>query len=202
MIDAGQFLAQLRQATSWEQARSGLHVLLSNVISQIGNGFDQAGIQTAGKVQAPDPVENLNVVANNGTVHAVLTHNAPVNKQVHYFVEADTNPSFSQPHVFHLGTSRSLFTALPTKDGSGATIPWVFRSYAQYPGSDPSDHTYFGTQFNPTAVTVGGTAQFTPLPSTGSGTAAANGTQGGQGFGKVLARPAIGPKRSQAPSAA
>lgn len=202
MIDASQFLAQLRQASSWESARNGLHVLLTSLVDQIGNGFNQAGIQATGKVQPPDPIENLNVVANNGTVHAVLTHNAPVNKQVNYFVEASTEPSFAQPHVFHLGTSRSLFAPLPTKDGTGATIPWVFRSYAQYPGSDPSGHTYLGTQFNPTPVTVGGTAQFTPLASTGSGTASANGTQGGLGFGKVLQRPPIGPKRSQAPSAA
>lgn len=198
MIQAGQFLTQLRQAASWEQARDGLHILLSNLVDQIGNGFKQAGIETMGKVQPPDPIENLNVVANNGTVHAVLTHNAPITKHANYFVEASTDESFSQPHVFHLGVSRTLFAPLPTKDGNGNDIPWRFRSYVQYPGSEPSGHTYFGPQHTPTIVTVGGTAQFTPLPSTGSGTAAANGQQGGQGFGIVLQRTPVGPKRSVA----
>lgn len=196
MINTAQWLNELRSATSWDQARRGLHLLLTNLTDQIGNGFQQMGVQSTGKVQPPDPIDNLNIVANNGTVHAVLTHNAPVNKQVNYFVEAATEPSFAQPHVFDLRSSRGHFFPLPNKDGNGVTIPWVFRSYAQYPGSDSSKHTYFGTQFVPTPVTVGGTAQFTPLPSTGSGTAASNGQQGGLGLGNVLSRPQIGPKRT------
>jgi hypothetical protein len=132
----------------------------------------------------------------------VITHNSPLQKNIRYFVEADTNAAFPQPHVFDLGSSRTLFAPLPNKDGSGNQLNWHFRSYAQYQGSDASEHSYFGTQFTPTPVAVGGTAQFTPLASTGSGTALANGTQGGQGLGKVLQRPAIGPKRSAAPSAA
>jgi len=196
MMDTSRFLNELGSATTWAQARRGLHLLLTNLSDQISNGFQQIGVQTTGKVQPPDPIENLNVVANNGTVHAVLTHNAQVNKQVSYFVEADTDPSFSQPHVFHLNASRTLFAPLPNKDGNGNVLPWHFRAYSQYPGSDPSSHTYFGSQFTPTVVTVGGGAQFTPLPSTGSGTAAANGTQGGLGLGNVLTRLPVGPKRT------
>jgi hypothetical protein len=196
VINASQFLAQLRQATSWDAARSGLHVLLTDLIDQIGNGFSQLGVQTSGKVQPPAPLENLSVVANNGTVHAVLTHNAPVNKTIRYFVEASANDdSFAQPHVFDLGTSRSLFTSLPNKDGNGATINWKFRAYSQYHGSDPSEALTLGGPFKPTPVNVGGSAQFTPLPSTGSGTAPANGQRAGQGLGVDFQRPAIGPKR-------
>jgi hypothetical protein len=196
MLSTSRFLNEIRSAVSWEQARRGIHLLLTNLSDQISNGFEQMGVQPTGKIQPPAPVQNLTVVANNGTVHAVITHNSPVQKNIKYFVEASANdPSFAQPHVFDLGTSRSLFTALPGKDTSGTPINYFFRSYAQYHGSDPSPHTNFGGKFTPTQVNVGGTAQFTPLASTGSGTALANGTQAGQGLGTVLQRPAPGPKR-------
>jgi hypothetical protein len=199
-LDIGQFLSQLRQAGSWESARSGLHVLLTNLVEQVDSGFKQMGIQTKGKVAPPDPPENFSVVASNGTVHAVITHNAPINKQANYFVEAATDSAFLQPHVIHLGVSRSLFTSLPTTDANSNPINWHFRAYSQYPGSDPSEKITFGPKYNPTPVTVGGTAQFTPMPSTGSGTAAPNGQQPGTGFGVNLVRNALGPKRSSATS--
>lgn len=198
MIDSTQWLNELRSATNFEQARRGLHLLLTNLVDQIGNGFQHLGVQPAGKVLPPDPLESLNVVANNGTVHAVLTHNAPLQKNIRYFVEADTTSAFMQPHVFDLGTSRTLFTNLPNKDGGGNLIPWHFRAYSQYQGSDSSKKITFGPPFNPTPVTVGGTAQFTPLASTGSGTAKADGTQGGLGLGTTLTRNALAPKRTVA----
>lgn len=198
MLDAARFLNELRQATSWESARRGLHLLLTNLTDQINSGFQQAGIQTIGKVQPPAAIQSLSVVASNGTVHAVLTHNSPINKQINYFVEAATDTSFLQPHVFDLRSSRTLFAPLPSTDNNSNPISWHFRSYAQYPGSDPSEHTYLGTQFVPTPVSVGGSAQFTPFPSTGSGTAAANGQSGGQGLGIDLERAPIGPKRNAA----
>jgi|SRR5580700_928227 hypothetical protein len=195
-LDTNRFLNSLRSAVSWEEARRGVHLLLSDLTDQISNGFKQLAVQPTGKVQPPAPVQNLNVVANSGTVHAVITHNSELRKGAHYFIEASPNdPAFGQPHVFDLGASRSLFTALPGKDSSGTNINYYFRSYVQYPGSDPAPHTNFGTKYVPTPVVVGGSAQFTPLASTGSGTGLANGTTGGVGFGTVLQRPAPGPKR-------
>jgi hypothetical protein len=176
-----------------------LALLLQNIIDGVNSTATQLNIDPNGKVSPPPSLEALNVVANNGTVHATLTHNAPINKNIRYFVEADTDPSFSKPHVFDLGTSRSLFTSLPNKNGDGDVKPWHFRSYAQYSGSDATEKTYFGDAITPTAVTVGGTAQFTPMPSTGSGTAAPDGQQPGTGLGPVQIRAEVGPKRSPAP---
>ena len=199
MIDTSRFLNEIRSAVGWEQARRGIHLLLTDLSDQISNGFQQLGVQTTGKVQPPAQIQNLNVIANGGTVHAVITHNSPVQKNIRYFVEASANdPSFGQPHVFDLGTSRTLFTSLPNKDSNSNTINYYFRAYPQYHGSDPAPHTNFGTKFAPTIVNVGGTAQFTPLASTGSGTAKANGTQGGQGLGVVQQRQQVGPKRAVA----
>ena len=200
MINTSRFLNEIRSAVGWEQARRGIHLLLTDLSDQISNGFQQLGIQTTGKVQPPPPIENLSVVANNGTVHAVITHNASIQKNIRYFIAASMNdPSFGQPgstHIFDLGASRSLFTSLPNTDGAGKTINWYFKTYPQYQGSDPAPHTNFGTKFAPTIVNVGGTAQFSPFASTGSGTGIQNGSQSSVGMGIDLQRAAVGPKRA------
>jgi hypothetical protein len=180
---SGQFLKEIKNTNPH------LGLLIEQIIDSVSGTAQQLGIDPKGRVSPPAPPEALNVIASNGSVHAVITHNAAVNKGVRYFVEADTNPAFQQPHVFDLGTSRSLFTSLPNAKTGGGTTPWHFRAYAQYNGSDATEKIYFGSKVNPTPVTVGGITTFTPFPSTGSGTAAANGEQGGQGLGVVLHRP-------------
>jgi hypothetical protein len=183
-IDQTQFLNRIREIDP------DSFLVFQNLIDGINGVAKQLGVDPTGKVSPPAAPEALNVTANNGTVQAVITHNAPVGKQSQYFIEADTNPAFPQPHVFHLGASRTLFTSLPNKDGGGNNQAWHFRAYVQDNGSDASTPTYFGSQVVPTAVTVGGNAAFTPIPSTGSGTAAPNGQQGAYGLGRVLTRPA------------
>jgi hypothetical protein len=175
--------------------------LLQSLIDNMNGMANHIGVSQAGRVAPPPILQGINVVANNGTIHAVLTHNVPINKNIRYFIEADTNAAFQQPHVFDLGTSRTLFTNLPNKDGGGNTLNWHFRAYSQYQGSNPSKPLNFGTKLTPTIVNVGGTAQFTPFASTGSGTAAGNGQQGGSGLGVVLTRPQTGQKRIIPPSA-
>ena len=132
MIDATQFLNEIRE----RDPKSFL--VFQNLIDGVNGIAKQLGVDPTGKVSPPPPPEALNVTANNGTVQAVITHNAPMSKQIQYHVEMDTNPSFPQPHVVHLVDSRSLFTSLPHKDGGGNNQSWFFRAYAQYPGSDPS----------------------------------------------------------------
>lgn len=197
-MDATQWLQEVRQATDWTTAQRGLFQLLEHIVTHSNQGFSQLGIDTAGKTSPPNPLEKLSVTANNGTVQAVLTHNAPVEKHTSYFLEASTDAAFSQPHVIALGASRSAFVPLPTTDANNSTIHWHFRAYAQRLGSDASAKTYFGDAVNPTPVTVGGNVKFTPLASTGSGTAAPNGQQAGTGLGPVQNRPEVGPKRSPA----
>lgn len=189
-LDLSAFLNQVKNSGNWQDMQRGLFQMLSQVQDHVNNGFAQLGVTTMSTAAPPDPPEQLSVVANNGTVHATITHNAPITKTLHYFVEASANdPAFQQPHVFDLGASRSLFTSLPTKDGSGDDINWMFRTYAQYHGSKPSASVNFGGKYNPTPVVVGGSAAFTPLASTGSGTAPANGQAAAQGLGNDYSRP-------------
>lgn len=189
-LDLSGFLAQIKNASNWQDVGRGMFQMLNQIQDHVNNGFAQLGVTTMATAAPPDPPENFSVVASNGTVHATITHNAPITRTLHYFVEASANdPSFAQPHVFDLGASRSLFTSLPSKDGNGDDINWMFRTYAQYHGSKASAPVNFGTKYNPTPVVVGGSAAFTPLASTGSGTAAANGQQSGSGLGPNYQRP-------------
>jgi hypothetical protein len=117
-------------------------------------------------------------------VHVTLSDYSERSRSLHYFVEADTDPAFPNPHGFQLGASRGLFVNLPAKDDNANAQSWYFRGYSMYPGSAKrSNHVIFGGAAAPEAVSVGGTTELTPLTSTGMGTASATGQQGGQGFG-------------------
>lgn len=195
-LDLSAFLAEIKNAADWPTAQRGMFQMMEQIERHVNNGFQQIGISTAEKVSAPDPPEKLDVTSDNGTVHAVITHNATIQKNINYFVEASANdPSFKQPHVFPLGPSRTMFKTLPTKDGNGDDINWHFRTYAQYHGSPASDPVNFGEKYNPTPVVVGGATQFTPIKSTGSGTAPANGQLAGQGLGTDFQRGPVGTNR-------
>lgn len=163
---------------------------LQSGVNDLGNNLAADPTQTK---DPPPPVQELNIKASNGDVHAVITDNSQVQRGVHYFVEYSSEPNFLQPHVIHLGTSRSAAPfRLPAMDDNGNPQTFFFRAYSQYPGSHPGKPIYFGGVV-PTAVTPGGTTQLTLIPSTGSGTAQATGQQGGSGFGRVLYRPPLSP---------
>lgn len=173
---------------------------LSDAFRKVQQGVNGLGqniaVDPTHTLAAPPTIQQLQVKTNGtGLVHAVITDNNQIQKNLHYFVEYDTNPAFPQPHVKQLGASRTMEPiTLPGNDDHGNPQKFYFRAYSQYQGSHPGQVVHFGGD-TPMAVSPGGAQQMTLLPSTGSGTAQATGEQGGSGFGKVLFRPAIGPKR-------
>jgi len=176
---------------------------LARALSSIQTGLNNIGqnlaVDPTGTLPAPPPVNQLQVKTNGtGMVHAVITDNSAIQKHLNYFIEYDTSPSFPQPHVAHLGASRTMSPImLPALDDAGKPQSFYFRAYSQYHGGNPGPAIAFGGNV-PTAVNPGGTQQLTLLPSTGSGTAQATGQQGGQGFGVNLFRPSsanLGQKR-------
>lgn len=165
------------------------------VVPAIENLGQNVGAQPNGFVPAPTAPEGV-TVNQQGTEHIQVTiqHAAPVNKGIEYFSEIATDPAFTQPRIEHHGASRSpcqpIF--LPTNDAGGTQHKYYLRVYAQQPGSPPSPpFVYPG---NP--ITMTGTTNADHTPSTGSGTAAPNGTQGGWGWGKTLLRQPVTAKRS------
>jgi hypothetical protein len=179
----------------------GFGQYLDDLVGKIERGVNNLGqnigADPTGMVAPPPTIQQLNVKTNgSGLVHAVITDNNPIQKNLHYFVEYDTDPSFRQPHVVHLGASRTMNPlTLPAMDDNGNPQQFYFRAYSQYQGSHPGEVVHFGGDV-PSAINPGGTQQMSLIPSTGSGTAQPTGQQGGSGFGKVLFRPAPGPKRT------
>jgi len=195
MLDTSQFLNEIRNRDPH------LGLLLQQLFDGVDGLSNQANINPTGKVAPPDPIAAINVAAGTDHLHVTLMDNSEVRKGTRYFVEWSVNdPYFLNPHVEDLGASREKVLALPAKDGTGTQIQYFVKAYPQLPGSDPQPkHTFWGTRFAPTPVTLSGSSQLALLPSTGSGTGKPDGSQSGSGLGVVLQRPPTGPKRSPAP---
>lgn len=195
MLDSSQFLKQIKNKDPH------LGMFLETWFDQVNVALSQAGVDIKGKQQPPPPLAGLNVSSGSDHVHVTINDPSAIKKSLRYFVEWSANdPTFAQPHIEDLGASRGKVLPLPAKNGSGGAQTYYFRAYSQYPGSDPqSKHQYFGAKGNPTAVTLTGSSTLNLLPSPGSGTGRADGTQGGAGLGPVLARQVPGPKRSPQP---
>jgi hypothetical protein len=184
-----------RELAYWQSENPLQANLIRRIIRGVTQTATNAGVSPVGQADAPPTIGSVNVKANVETVHVTISDAAPIRKGINYFVEADTDPNFTAPHVEDLGSSRGKFFTLPSKTDSGDAQPWYFRGYSQYPGSPPSRPVYFGG-LSPTSITLTGSTQLTPLNSTGSGTASPSGQQGGSGFGIVPVRPQQGPKRN------
>lgn len=202
-----------RELSIVEQKDPMLGALLRRVMNGVNTLSTNSGVSATGEVAAPKPPDSVNVSTSNEMMHISISHGGQLNRNVRYFSEIDTDPSFPRPLVVDHGTSRtshpipmpsgtanpSFNPANPVGPSNQPCIPtkYFVRSYAQYPGAQPSAPTPFGgkaataVQMQGLATTSGVISQFTPtnlLPSTGSGTASNSGQQGGQGLGKVQKR--------------
>lgn len=173
----------------------GFGAYLAAAFTRVMDGINGLGNNLAadptGTKDAPPTIQALTVKTNGaGLVHAVINDSNAIQKGAHYFVEYANEPNFLQPHVVHLGASRSMNPLLlPALDDNGNPQSFYFRAYSQYPGGHPGKAILFGGSVA-VKVNPGGTNRLTLLPSTGSGTAASSGQEGTSGFGKVLYRAA------------
>lgn len=154
----------------------------AEALKAIEQAINNVATQTASSAQGPQATSPtpaaLNVTAAQGVYDIAITDNAPIQRGVEYFLEYSQTPSFNQPTVIHLGTTRNHRVFLGNQN-----LYW--RAYSQYgPAAGPSKPVYFGNANSPTPV-VGGGAITGPVPlaSQGSGTAPTNGLQGGAGYG-------------------
>lgn len=202
-LEGGRELSYLNQKDPY------LGSILTRIIRGVNIVSTGLAVSPVGKLPPPAPVNDIQVSgefdATTNTIttpsellHFTLTHNSEVRKGVQYISEISTNPNFSQPHVIDHGASRSAFVNLPSQDNDGNQHEYYLRSYPQYHGSDPAPRTTLGGPYAATKIVMTGTSKTSLLASTGSGTAAPNGQQGGKGLGTVLKRPAPRPKRSVA----
>lgn len=161
-----------------------LGALLQRVISGVNTSARNAGVSAVGQSSPPPPPTAVTVKTSGEMVHLSIADNGPVRRGIRYFSEVSTSPDYSNPLVIDHGTSRTShpFT-LPTMNDDGEAHSFYMRSYSQMPGSPPSAPVELGAP-----VTLGGATKMTLLQSTGSGTASANGSQGGYGLGRFPQR--------------
>lgn len=193
LFDLNKETSELQQVPGFGQY---LASALTRITAAINNFGQNVSVDPTGTLPPPPTVQALTVKTNGtGLVHAVINDSNPIQKNLHYFVEYANEPAFKQPHVVHLGPSRTMNPiTLPAQDDNGNPQNFYFRAYSQYPGGHPGGPVHFGGT-TPTPVAPGGTQKMTLIPSTGSGTAQATGQEGGSGFGKTIFRGAVGPKR-------
>lgn len=198
-LQGGRELPYLNQKDTY------LGAILSRIIAAINDTAKNAAVSSVGKLAPPPPVDTIEVqgtisgnviTAPSELLHWTMTHNQAIQKGVQYVSEIDSDPNFPSPHIVDHGCSRTGFLNLATLDNDGNTNTYYLRSYAQYHGSDPAPPTVFGGLTGATKIVMTGTSKNSLLQSKGSGTASPNGQQGGHGLGKVLDRPAPGPKRN------
>ena len=177
-----------RALTRWIQKDATEGTLLQRIITAINTTADNNASSAVGRLAPPPPVNGVTVKVAGEFAHVQIAHAGAIQQGIRYFTEVATNQNFAQPLVIDHGTSRTSHPfPLPTKTDSGATQKYYFRSYCQYPGSDPSAPVAYGGA-SPIAVQMAGSTQMTLLPSTGSGTAANTGQQGSWGLGKQQRR--------------
>ncbi len=168
-------MLQLPQLKHVESGDPQLYSALKSVVDAVNNLGRGTGVDPAGAIAPPSAPSAISVKGGDGIFDIAITDNAPLYRGISYFVESDTSAAFTQPHVYALGPSRNTRLAL-------GNLSLYWRAYSQYPGSDPSTPTNFGTP--PNAVTGGGVAGPAQQPSSGSGTAPGTGQHGGSGFGR------------------
>lgn len=209
-VDGGRELAEI------EQSSPSLGRLIRKVIQGVNTLATNTAASATGETAPPKPPDSVNVsvpapytdptsgavLGGGEAAHISIAHSGSLQRGINYFSEIDTNPSFSSPMVVHHGASRtsqpiflptnSGITTVNHPDGSKTITPniatYYVRSYAQYASSQPSKPTVYGGASSPKGIQMSGGTVMALAQSTGSGTAASTGQQGGSGFGKVQQR--------------
>jgi len=179
-LDLGGLQAEV---SSKDPRHAQVHEALADAINRVAAS---TGGSPTGEITAPKAPDSVSVKTSGEMMHIAINHSGQLQRNIRYFTEIANTPSFTQPLVIDHGTSRTSHPImLPTYLDDGVTkANYYVRSYAQYPGSPPSDVTVVGGLGSPTAFQMGGSSAMTLLPSQGSGTAPNNGQSAGQGLGK------------------
>lgn len=151
---------------------------MRGIQTQVTNIERQGNFSAQAQPAAPPAIQGVHVSTGpGGEFQIAISDTGQVNRGINYFVEHDSDPNFSNPHVIDMGQSRNHSVYM-----GGQTLHW--RAYSAYPGSDASPAAYHGSAADPLPV-QGGVAG-ARAPSQGSGTGAP--AQGLVGPGPVPAR--------------
>src|SRR5262249_23740881 len=104
-----------------------LYESLTHIVRALNRLGRATGVDPSGDIGAPAAIGRLEVSAANGIFDLAITDNSAVSRGIFYFLESDTTPGFTAPHVYFLGSSRNLRVLLGNQ-----TLYW--RGYSQYIG--------------------------------------------------------------------
>lgn len=162
------FFASLQ---SGQPIPDGFGAKLKEALSAIGKASDTTEQQTnanpTGQPAPPPTVNGITVGATNGHHTVTISDlNPGVRRGVNYWLERDTSPNFTNPHIIDLGQSRNHQEYL----GNGT---YYWRGYSSYGSSPAGKPAYHGSEAQPAPVNAGGPiGPGVQLDSQGSGTGA------------------------------
>lgn len=141
-----------------------------DLIRAHGTIAEQLSSDPNGSDVVPSKIGQLLIQSSGPLIDVSIVHNGPLSRAIHYYLEYDTDPNFSNPRVRDMGQSRNAELFLP----NGI---YFFQVRPQYPaGGPPADPVRF-----PGRVVVTGSQDLKLFPSQGAGT-------GGGGAGKTVRR--------------
>lgn len=161
----------LKSVRSGEPIPDGFGARLFEALRAIGSQSStteqQGNTNPQGQPTPPPAPNGINVAAKDGHHTVTISDQNPgVKRGVNYWLERDTSPNFSNPHIIDLGQSRNHSEFL----GNGT---YYWRGYSSYGASPASKPVYHGSEVQPTAVNAGGLIGAPAvLESQGSGTGA------------------------------
>lgn len=161
----------LKSVRSGEPIPDGFGARLFEALRAIGaqsaNTEQQSNTNPQGQPLPPPSPNGINVAAKDGHHTVTISDQNPgVKRGVNYWLERDTSPNFSNPHIIDLGQSRNHSEFL----GNGT---YYWRGYSSYGSSPASKPVYHGSEVQPQAVNAGGPIGAPAvLESQGSGTGA------------------------------
>lgn len=178
MVDGGSDLANIEQRDPFlgrclRRAFDGINTLAKNVAAS-----------GTGENAPPPPPASVSVSSGGEMMHVTINHPGVISRNIRYFVEVATEPTFAAPAIVKdAGSSRTPEPFhLPTNDGAGNKYTYYVRSYAQNGSSQPSAPVPAQGSFQ-----MAGTTNMDFAAPRGSGTGPNSGL-GGQGLGKVQQR--------------
>lgn len=190
-IPGKDLLAQIENSDNVRTLGVKLGIMMRRyILPAIQTTASNAAVSATSKIAAPAPPESVSVspATTGDMLQVVVNHTSPLQKGAHYIYSISDNPQFNNAMIECKPATRSpVHFPLPTFAGDGSTKHgWHLAVQVQYPGSDPSEPTFYGG-VTATAVNLNGTAAADIMPGTGSGTAQ-NGGQVFVGLGKAQIR--------------
>src|ERR1700741_2408629 len=84
-----------------------LYESLKQIVGAVNSIGRATGVDPSGSMAGPATIGSISVTGADGIFDIAITDNSAVRRGIFYFAESDTDPAFTQPQVYFLGSSRN-----------------------------------------------------------------------------------------------